>query len=327
MRRNPPETTLAKVESIDRRLVHALQIDGRAPFAKIAGVLGISEHTAARRYQRLKERGIRVRGALNRFRLGHHAWTLRLRCTPDAGPALARALARRDDTFWVHLMSGGTEISCLQQVKDPDELLLDRLPRRLVDVSAHNILRGFASPGTWRGLACLEPDEAAALRPEFEPEPPTELTPLDEALLRTLEVDGRAGYAELATTTRTSESTARRRVEHLRRTGVLELQLDADPSRFGFATQARLWMRVEPRNLAAAGATLATHSEVYFAAATTGPANLVASVTCRSGGDLYRYLTERIGSLDGVRESETAPVLRTLKRVVLSEDEASSYRT
>uniref|UniRef100_UPI0039BF2BCD Lrp/AsnC ligand binding domain-containing protein n=1 Tax=Lentzea alba TaxID=2714351 RepID=UPI0039BF2BCD len=60
------------------------------------------------------------------------------------------------------------------------------------------------------------------------------------------------------------------------------------------------------------------------AAATTGPANLVASVTCRSSGDLYRYLTERIGALDGVTETETAPVIRTLKRVAISADEAFS---
>jgi hypothetical protein len=53
---------------------------------------------------------------------------------------------------------------------------------------------------------------------------------------------------------------------------------------------------------------------VYFAAATTGLANLVASVTCRSSGDLYRYLTERVGVLEGVGERESAPVLRTLKR-------------
>lgn len=312
------------METIDRRLVHALQVDGRAPFAKIAGVLGVSEHTAARRYARLKERGIRVRGALNRFRLGHHAWTLRLRCAPDAGPVLARALSKRDDTFWVHLMSGGTEISCLQQVENPDQLLLDRLPRRLMDVSAHNILRGFASPGTWRGIACLTEEETAALTPEPVLEPPAELTALDEALVSTLEADGRAGYAELAAKAGTSESSARRRVEHLRRTGVLELQLDADPAQFGFGTQARLWMRVQPGNLAEIGATMATHPEVYFAAATTGPANLVASVTCRSGGDLYRYLTERVGGLPGVLESETAPVLRTLKRVVISGNEAFS---
>jgi DNA-binding Lrp family transcriptional regulator len=314
MRRNPASNTLEQVESIEQRLVHALQIDGRAPFAKIADVLGISEHTAARRYQRLKERGIGVKGALNRFRLGHHAWTLRLRCTPDAGPVLAQALAKRHDTFWVHLMSGGTEISCLQQVASADELLLDRLPRRLVDVSAHNILRGFASPGTWRGIACLTAEEVAALKPEFDPAAPVELTGLDEALITALTTDGRASFAELATKAGTSETTARRRVELLRRTGVLELQLDADPAQFGFHTQARLWMRVRPRHLAEAGAALATHPEVYFAAATTGPANLVASVTCRSSGDLYRYQTESIGMLDGVSELETAPVLRTLKR-------------
>jgi hypothetical protein len=63
---------------------------------------------------------------------------------------------------------------------------------------------------------------------------------------------------------------------------------------------------------------------VYFAAATTGPANLVAGVACRSGGDLYRYLTECVGSLDGVRETETAPILRTLKRVAMSANEAFS---
>ncbi|MCX2952992.1 Lrp/AsnC family transcriptional regulator [Lentzea sp. NEAU-D7] len=154
----------------------------------------------------------------------------------------------------------------------------------------------------------------AALRPEFALEPPTELTPLDEQLLAALEADGRAGFAELAARAGASESTARRRVEHLRRTGVLELQLDADPVRFGFATQARLWMRVQPRHLAAAGAALATHPEVCFAAATTGPANLVAGVTCRGSGDLHRYQTERVGVLGGVGELETAPVLRTLKR-------------
>ncbi|WP_394616612.1 Lrp/AsnC family transcriptional regulator [Lentzea sp. JNUCC 0626] len=302
------------MESLDRKLVHALQIDGRAPFAKIAGVLGVSEHTVARRHQRLRESGVRVRGALNRFRLGHHAWTLRLRCTPDAGPVLAQALAKRPDTFWVHLMSGGTEISCLQQVETADELLLDRLPRRLVDVSAHSILRGFASPGTWRGIACLTEEEEAVLRPDFAYEPPTELTPLDEQLIAVLQADGRAGFAELATKAGTSESTARRRVEHLRKTAVLELQLDADPALFGFATQARVWMRVQPRHLAEVGAALATHPEVYFAAATTGPANLVASVTCRGSGDLYRYQTESIGVLDGVSEFEAAPVLRTLKR-------------
>ncbi|WP_197288804.1 AsnC family transcriptional regulator [Nocardia sp. NRRL S-836] len=305
------------MESIDRRLVHALQIDGRAPFARIAEVLGTSEHTVARRYRGLVERGVRVVGVPNRFRLGYHAWTLRLRCTPDAGAALARALAKRADTHFVHLMSGGTEISCMQQVASADELLLDRLPRRLVDVSAHAVLRGFTAPQTWRGVHCLTDEEVAALTVTRDHEA-VELSGTDEALLRVLAVDGRATFTQLAHATSTSESTARRRVELLRRAGVLDVQLDADPADLGFPTQARLWMSVRPSALAETGRALAGHREVYFAAATTGPRNLVASIATTTTGELYRYLTERIGGLDGVNDVETAPVLRTLKRVDLT---------
>jgi DNA-binding Lrp family transcriptional regulator len=50
-------------------------------------------------------------------------------------------------------------------------------------------------------------------------------------------------------------------------------------------------------------------------AATTGPTNLMAGVTCRDTQDLYRYLAERVAPLDGVRELETAPVIRTVKQV------------
>lgn len=324
MRRNLAANSLKQVESLDRRLLHALQLDGRAPFAKIAEVLQTSEHTVARRYRALKERGIKVIGVPNRFRLGHHAWTLRLRCTPDAGPTLAAALAKRPDTHYVHLMSGGTEISCMQQVRTADELLLDRLPRRLVDVSAHAILQGFTAPQAWRGFHCLTPAEVEALRPEPTQTPPTEPNEIDEALFQTLKADGRASYATLAQATRTSESTARRRVEQLWKSGVLDIQLDADPAQLGFPVQARLWMSVKPKALKKVGEALASHPEVYFAAATTGPRNLVAAVATTTTGELYRYLTERIGGLPGVNDVETAPVLRTLKRVDLSSDLASS---
>lgn len=314
------------MDSLDLRIAHALQLDGRAPFARIAEVLGVSEHTVARRYRGLRDRGVlRVVGVLNGFRLGLHSWTLRLRCLPDAGPALAAALARRPDIFWVHLLSGGTEISCLQQVRTADELLLDRLPRKVADVSAHSLLRGFAGPGTWQGVHALTSAEAEALRPEEGPvEDLTELTDVDHALVAALVPDGRAGYAELAARAGTSESTARRRVEHMCRTRALGVDLDVEPAAFGFPVQARLWMSVRPSALAEVGAALAGHPETYFAAAITGPSNLVASITCRGSGDLYRYLTERVGSLDGVLTVESAPVLRTVKRVAGVADAASS---
>jgi DNA-binding Lrp family transcriptional regulator len=52
------------IDRLDRQLLHALQIDGRAPFRRLASVLGASEQTVARRYRRLWD--IRGRGALPR---------------------------------------------------------------------------------------------------------------------------------------------------------------------------------------------------------------------------------------------------------------------
>jgi len=64
----------------------------------------------------------------------------------------------------------------------------------------------------------------------------------------------------------------------------------------------------------AVGEALARHPEIPFVAATTGASNLIASVLCRDDDALYRYLTGRIASLDGVNAVEVAPIIRTAKR-------------
>ncbi|MEV5322939.1 MULTISPECIES: AsnC family protein [unclassified Nonomuraea] len=45
-------------DELDRRLIHALQLDARAPFSRIAEVLGVSDQTVARRYRRLRSAGL-----------------------------------------------------------------------------------------------------------------------------------------------------------------------------------------------------------------------------------------------------------------------------
>jgi DNA-binding Lrp family transcriptional regulator len=133
-------------------------------------------------------------------------------------------------------------------------------------------------------------------------------------MLAVLARDGRASHRELAKAAHTSESTVRRRLEHLLASGAVTIQVEVDEAILGFSVQANLWLNVAPAELAAVGATLANHPEVPFVAATTGPTNLMASVVCRDTHQLYRYLTERIGALPAIRQVETAPRIRTLKR-------------
>lgn len=305
------------LDSVDRQLIHALNLDGRAPFARIADVLGVSENTVGRRYRRLRQAGVlRVVGAVASASLGYALWLVRFACAPASGLPIAAALANRPDTFWVHLLSGGTEIACTTQssiVEDPDVLLLDKLPRssRITSVSAHQMLRGFTRLGNW---SALSDDQIAALRVPVDPTEEITFDEPDRQLIQVLANDGRASYGELAAASGLSESTVKRRIETLRQAGVLSYQLDISLRALGFRSEARLWMVVRPSVVASVANALAKHEEVQFAAVTTGPTNLVAAIACRNATHLYEYLTERIGSLDGIQQMETAPVVRTVKR-------------
>jgi DNA-binding Lrp family transcriptional regulator len=261
----------------------------------------------------------------NARRLGHGQWHVRLQCTPDASVAVATALARRPDTSWIYLTSGGTEITCSTHARtehERNELLLGKLPRtsRVVAVSAHAQLHTFVGGPTslLDKLDVLSPEQVAALRP---PAPAgavrdgqVELTMEDDRLLEVLAHDGRAGYPRLAAVTGWSESTVRRRLEHLLASGAVYCDVDVDATILGYRAQAILWLTVAPAKLATVGAALAEHPEIAWAAATTGTTNLAASAVCRDMDALYEYLTGRVGTLDGVQQVETAPVIRVIKR-------------
>jgi DNA-binding Lrp family transcriptional regulator len=327
------------LDDVDRQILHILTLQPRASFRAIAEVTGISDQTAARRYRRLSENaGLRVLGVLDGAQLGRVEWFLRLQTTPGGADSIAEALARRPDTKWVRLASGGTEIICVVEAHDPeqrDALFLRGLPgsRRVVQISAHSILHDF-SPGPWRAhLGTLSEAQLAALSPVTDPlEPlssapgdplalerahPSRRTPVgpgDEPLLAELARDGRASHAALAAAIHWHESTVRRRMDELRQAGLLVFEIDLDDRALGSNVPAMFWLSVEASRLDATGRALAAHPEIPFAAATTGPTNLVASGLFRDTRHLYEYLTGELAALPGVSSVQTTPIIRTLKR-------------
>jgi DNA-binding Lrp family transcriptional regulator len=314
---------LVEIDGIDRALIHALNIDGRAPFSQIAAVLSLSDQTVARRYRRLRATSIaRVVGQTLFWRVGHVRWFLRIRCAPNAALAVATALGRRPDTYWVRMYAGGTEIGCVAQSSDraeTDNLLLQKLPHtpRVLDITAHNLLHVFfGGPAVHLNLVDgLTPEQVDALRPGIVPS--VEVIDLDDAdhrMLALLEEDGRAGFAAIAKATGWSESTARRRLEFLRESGALFFDVDVDAAVLGYKSEAMMWLSVPPAEMEPIGEALAQHPEIAFVGATTGTANLVASVVCRDVSDFYRYLTTRVAALTAIHHIETSPVIRTVKR-------------
>ncbi len=316
------------LDDIDRALVHALRVDGRAPFARIAAVLGVSTQTVARRYRRMcAEASLRVVGLPEPRLAGRAQWMARITATPRAAQDLARALARREDTSWVKLASGGTEIVAIVHTAagfgGSHPLLLHDIPRTagITAVSAHYLLHTYlGGPTAWHGqvniLSARQQRELAPPSPE-RPEPgdagPFVPGPADAALFAALAQDGRTGQAELAAATGWSPGTVARRLADLRASGALFFDVEIDPALLGGGTAALLWMSVAPARLDRVATALARHEELAFVAATTGPTNLVAHALCADPSALHRYLVGRIGALDAISALETAPVLRTVK--------------
>ncbi|MGC4808238.1 Lrp/AsnC family transcriptional regulator [Micromonospora sp. DT233] len=311
------------LDQLDLRLLQALELDGRASFSRIAQVLGVSDQTVARRFRRLAGTvRLRVTGMTDDSRLGRDSWIVRLGCTPNVAEQLALALARRPDTQYVDLVSGGTEVMCAMLPRtrqERDDLLLERLQRipRVTSVSAHCILHSFyGGPLGWlRKISALDPDEEAALRlpATAAPAAPIVLEPTDEALLAALRRDGRAPLAELCRATGQSEAVTRRHLERLRASGVLYFAVEYDYEPLGHGVGAMCWLTVAPHALARTGQALAEHPQVRFAGVVTGPANMAVFLVGRSSSDLYAYLSDRIGALSGVQSAETALILRRVK--------------
>ncbi|WP_432884847.1 Lrp/AsnC family transcriptional regulator [Kribbella sp. CA-245084] len=304
-------------DRLDEQLVHALQVDGRASFSRIADVLGASDRTIARRYHRLRETGaVRVVAVPSSPRLGWVDWLVRIQCAPDTAVAVAATMARRDDTSWVYLTSGGVEVTCITHTKGQRApLLLPRGPR-ITSVTAQCMLRAVAGTAGWAGrTAALTQEQVDRLRtPAPEYDVPLELTAQDQRLMEELAKDARSAYPALAAATGTPESTVRRRLGELLRAGAMYLDVEADPMLFGYATEAILWMSVAPSALTTVADALTQHPEIAYAAAVTGRTNLFGFVVCADPDALYDYLSERIGTLPGITHIETVPLTTTVKR-------------
>ena len=313
------------VDAMDQGIVHCLQLNPRVQFRQIADVLGVSEQTVARRYRRMQSDGlVRVVTIVTPSSFGESSWLVRIQTRPDAARPLSVGLAQRNDVTWVTIGAGGTDIAAQLQSRSAaarDDLLLERLPRQTqvlgftVQCVMHRYFRGSGAEWTVQSpLVSAEAEKAILARaPATVPDASVHLTPDDELMVATLAADGRTSIADLAQQTHWSEARVNRRLAALIAAGVIFLDVDIAHSAFGIDNAVEIWLTVEPAHLHEVGQSLAQLSEIAFCVALTGTANLMAGGWIRAEDELYAFVTERIGTLPGIRQAELSAGRRCVK--------------
>ena len=301
----------------DQRLIAALQCDGRLTAERAGEVLGISPRSAHRRWGALIADGACRVIAMPARPDSVGALFLRIRVLGGRLDALTAALAARSDVAFIDVSASGDEILAISWTRPGtrDHLVFRDLPatRSVTSVSADTVLHVFAEASDWRH-SVLSDAERAALTPVRRPDAAAGAADaVDRDILAALEDDARASAAAVAARTGHPDSTVRRRIARLSRTGRLLTHVVVDPKRLGLFVDADVLMRVAPDRLDSVGRALAAHPAVHGAFATTGTSNLQVAVWLRDLEDLYRFVTRDLGGL-GVDGTETVLVGHAVKR-------------
>ncbi|MCV7180220.1 Lrp/AsnC family transcriptional regulator [Mycolicibacterium sphagni] len=309
---------------LDGQILHALQLSPRASFRRIGEVIGVPEQTVARRYRAMRRDSVlRVVGLVNPRVYGECQWVVRVHTKPEDLPRVAETLARRPEVTHANVLSGWTELVCIVRAPlgDSSDGLLHRLPRTSsvlsmdVDLVLH--VFGESSGAVWTGYGhTLGSSQAAALaeQPAAATAYPVPPASEDRPLLEALAADGRTAHAQLAERTGWSPARVKRRINALEASTTLTYDVDVLPERLGFPLHAMVWMKMPPRHLPHVARQLLSHSEIASVIAVSGPNNLMAVVIGRDVDDLYRYLTEQLGTVDHIESYGVRVRTRRLKQ-------------
>ncbi len=138
---------------------------------------------------------------------------------------------------------------------------------------------------------------------------------LDGEIIRILEKDGRASNAGIARNVGVSEGTVRRRLKRLVDEDFIKVVARLDRRRMGYSSEAMVGIQAEPSSIDQVADAVSVLDEVSWVVVTTGAYDIFAWVEVQSAEQLGLFLRRTLGTIPGVRRTETFVNL-TMKKPV-----------
>lgn len=123
----------------------------------------------------------------------------------------------------------------------------------------------------------------------------------DWEIVRLLDEDGRMSYSQISKTIGVSIGTVRNRINALRESGALHLNVWVDPYRVGLGIAATLLIRLEAGTLDAVVAEMTELDSTGYIAVIAGDHDLMVDVFCRDVPHLDDELRNQVETIEGVR--------------------------
>ena len=312
----------------DLLLVDALQLAPRAPWTAVAGVLGISAVTAARRWADLAESGDAWVTAAPGMVRNHTQCVayVEITCRPEHMVAVATDIARHPLAVTVEIVTGSADLLVTVAAVDLETMshyLLQHLARveHLHSSRARIATRIYAEGSAWR-LRLLDESSCRKLtrihRQQMEhdtPQPAEKLPAAVTKMMTPLALDGRASFPELAEQAGVSVTTARRQISRLLSAGVLILRTDVNAFAVNWPVQVYLWADAPVDRLDETAQALSQFPQTRLTATVAAGPSLALCAWLHTVEEVHRLELAIANRLPHVRVVDRLIVLRQIKRM------------
>lgn len=141
------------------------------------------------------------------------------------------------------------------------------------------------------------------------------LDDLDLQIIDHLIQDGRMSSADLAKHIGgATERTIRNRLAALLDQNIIQISAIPDPEAIGLTVIADVFIEAEPGRVMEIAEKLVAFDNISYVACSTGEMDISIQIVATSNAELYDFVTNVLGKIEGVRKTTTSMVPRILKR-------------
>jgi Lrp/AsnC family transcriptional regulator for asnA, asnC and gidA len=156
----------------------------------------------------------------------------------------------------------------------------------------------------------------------------------DWKIIALLNEDGRMPSAEISRRLENvSARTVTNRIETLTKKGIINVRAIVNPEMVGYSVMADVFIEVEPGRVREVADQVAEIPQVSYVACATGDSDVSISLRVRSIEELFNFVTEKLGTISGVRRTQSYLLPLKLKDLdswlpphVLETDESNEHK-
>lgn len=143
-----------------------------------------------------------------------------------------------------------------------------------------------------------------------------EIDEKDVKIVNLLLEDGRKTASDIARSIGDiSERAVRYRIDRMVKDGVIRVSAIVSPQAFGLTTYADVWLEVESDKILEVANKMAEFQNVSYVACGIGDTDVSIQIVAKDTAEVYRFVTEVVRKVPGVRRTTTSIVPIILKDV------------